>query len=62
MGAREASNADQERRDIERYREAANLAVEQLYLLVKYFTRIRKPGIADVFEQNRQTIVKRYRL
>ena len=53
---------NQERRDGERYREAAKLAIEQLEWVIRLLHRIRKPEIADRLEQNRRTIVKRYGL
>jgi hypothetical protein len=53
---------DEGQRDVERYREAANRALEQLEWLVSYFHRIRKPDIAASLDKNRKTIVKRHRL
>jgi hypothetical protein len=49
-------------RETERYRRAAELALEQLAWSIEYLRRIRRPGIARVLEQNRKTIVERYQL
>jgi hypothetical protein len=48
--------------EVERYREAAQLALEQLDWCIGYLDRIRRPRIAQVLRQNRQTIIKRHRL
>ena len=53
---------NQEQRDVERYREAANLALEQLEWVIGLLHRIRKSAIADVLERKRRTIAKRYGL
>jgi hypothetical protein len=52
----------QPRREAPRYREAAELALEQLEWCIGYLRQIRKPRIAKALEANRATIVKRYRL
>ncbi len=49
-------------RQAERYREAAQLALEQLDWCIGYLERIRKPRIAQALRQNRNTILKRSRL
>jgi hypothetical protein len=53
---------DEEQPVAERYREAAELALEQLEWVIRFFYRLRKSSIAEVLEQNRRTIVKRYGL
>jgi hypothetical protein len=47
---------------VERYREAAYAALDQLASAIHFLHRIRKPGIADALEKNRKTIVKRHGL
>ena len=47
---------------VERYREAAYAALDQLEWTIRLLHRIRKPGIADALEKNRKTIVKRHGL
>jgi hypothetical protein len=44
-----------------RYREAADLAIEQLDWVITYLHRIRKHELARALRRNRMTIVKRYR-
>jgi hypothetical protein len=56
------SQATGPRREADRYRDAAKLAVEQLDWCINYLYRINRPGIARVLERNRRTIVHRYRL
>jgi hypothetical protein len=51
-----------EQEDVERYREAACAALEQLDWTIKFFHRIQSPKIADVLEKNRRTIVRRHGL
>jgi hypothetical protein len=46
---------------IERYRKAADLAIEHLDWVIGYFHRIRKHEIARALRRNRMTIVRRYR-
>ncbi|HEX4625720.1 MAG TPA: hypothetical protein VH231_14805 [Solirubrobacteraceae bacterium] len=48
--------------DVERYREAAYAALDQLDWTIKFFYRIQKSEIADVLEKNRRTIIARHRL
>ena len=43
----------------ERYRKAANLALDQLDWCVEYFRRIRKTTIADQVAENRSAIAQR---
>jgi hypothetical protein len=49
-------------RDVERYREAAKLAIEQLEWVISCLYRLQKFNIAESLEKNRRTIVKRYGL
>jgi hypothetical protein len=59
MGSRETSLDVREREldgEIERYREAATTALEQLEWVVGYLNRIRKPEIAGVLDRNRRHI------
>jgi hypothetical protein len=44
-----------------RYREAAELAIEQLDWCINYLRQIHKPKIAAALEQNRKAIVSRAR-
>ena len=53
------TNGEQE---VERYREAAYAALDQLDWAIRFLYRIRKSGIAAVLEKNRKTIVKLHRL
>jgi hypothetical protein len=53
------TNGEQE---VERYREAAYAALDQLDWTIGFLHRIRKSGIAAVLEKNRKTIVKLHRL
>ena len=53
---------NQEQRDAKRYREAAELALEQLEWVINLLHRIQKTAVADVLEKNRRTIIKRYGL
>jgi hypothetical protein len=46
----------------ERYRDAAELAIEQLDWCIGYLRQIRKVRIARVLHANRMEIVRRYRL
>ena len=62
MSSREASDMDEEQRRGERYREAAELALEQLELVIGLLHRLRRSNIAEALEKNRTTIVKRYGL
>jgi hypothetical protein len=51
-----------EQHDVERYREAAYAALDQLDWVINCFRRIRKSEIADVLEKNRRTIIARHGL
>jgi hypothetical protein len=62
MSSREASDMDEEQRRAERYREAAEVALEQLELVIGLLHRLRRSNIAEALEKNRTTIVKRYGL
>ena len=62
MSWSEASDMDEEQRIAERYREAAELALEQLEWVISLLYRLQKASIAEVLERNRRTIVKRYGL
>jgi hypothetical protein len=62
MGSRERSARAGPRREADRYREAAELALEQLDWCINYLYRINKPNVARVLENNRRTIRQRYRL
>jgi hypothetical protein len=44
-----------------RYREAAELAIEQLDWTINYLRRIEKPKIANALQHNRDAIVARAR-
>jgi hypothetical protein len=43
-------------REIKRYRDAAELALEQLEWVVSYFRKIRRPELATALERNRKQI------
>jgi len=43
--------------DVERCREAAYAALDQLDWAIKFFYRIQKSEIADVLEENRRAII-----
>ena len=62
MAARRKQKASDRRSQTERYRRAAQLAIEQLDWCTNYMLEIRKPGIAKALRRNRNTIVKRYEL
>jgi hypothetical protein len=62
MSWSEASDMDEEQRIAERYREAAELALEQLEWVISLLYRLQKSNIAEVLDKNRKTIVKRYGL
>ena len=51
-----------EQDDVERYREAAYAALDQLDWVINCFHSIRKSEIADVLEKNRRTIIARHGL
>jgi len=48
--------------DVERCREAAYAALDQLDWATKFFCRIQKSEIADVLEENRRAIIARHGL
>jgi hypothetical protein len=59
MDSRETDRDERQRRldrEIERYREAATSALEQLEWVVGYLRTIRKPEIARALERNRKRI------
>jgi hypothetical protein len=60
MDSREANGDDRER-EIERYREAALRALEQLEWVVGYLYEIRKPKIARAIARNRRQILEHLR-
>jgi hypothetical protein len=57
MDSRE-TNGDQREREIERYREAAMRALDQLEWVVGYLYEIRKPKIARAIARNRRQILE----
>jgi hypothetical protein len=59
-----AANGDGQReldREIERYREASDTALDQLEWVVGYLNKIHKPQIARALDRNRKQILKRRR-
>ena len=62
MSSREARDMDEEQQRAERYREAAEVALGQLELVIGLLHRLRRSNIAEALEKNRTTIVKRYGL
>ena len=52
------SAQQQERRDAQRYRKAAQAALEQLDSGIAYLCRVRKPNLAGALQANRDTIRK----
>jgi hypothetical protein len=59
MGTRESAEERDLDREIERYREAANLALDQLEWCIEYLYRVRKPDIARAIARNRRRILER---
>jgi hypothetical protein len=55
-------NPSRTKSQAERYRKAAELAIEQLDWCINYMHRINKPRIGEVLRRNRNTIVRRHRL
>ena len=53
---------DGKERELERYREAALVALEQLEWCIDYLRTIRKGSIAHALDQNRRTIIERHQL
>ena len=62
MNSSKTSDMDEEQPIAERYREAAELALEQLEWAITFLYRLRKSSIAEALEKNRRTIVKRHGL
>jgi hypothetical protein len=60
MASREKSVRDRAR-EADRYREAAELALDQLQWAANYLYRIRKPELAAGLERNREHILARLR-
>jgi hypothetical protein len=60
MDSRE-TNGDDREREIERYREAAMRALDQLEWVVGYLYEIRKPKIARAIARNRRQILEHLR-
>jgi hypothetical protein len=64
MDSREPNGDDRERRldhEIERYRQAATSALDQLEWCIDYLYRVRKPDIARAIARNRNQILERLR-
>jgi hypothetical protein len=59
MTSREGKKNDDLDREIERYREAAERALDQLEWCIDYLYRVRKPDIARTLARNRSQIMKR---
>jgi len=51
-----------EQHDVERYREAAYAALDQLDWVIRCLQRIQKSEIANALEKNRRTIIARHGL
>jgi hypothetical protein len=62
VGSPERSSEERDLdREIERYREAANVALDQLDWCIDFLYRVRKPEIARVLARNRKQILERLR-
>jgi hypothetical protein len=62
VASRESWNDDREvDREVERYREAAEHALDELKWCIDYLYRVRKPDIARALSRNRSQIMKRIR-
>jgi hypothetical protein len=64
MGSRETNGVGREReldREIERYRQAATVALDALAWCINYLHGQRKTSIARTLERNRKQIVERIR-
>jgi hypothetical protein len=48
--------------EVERYREAALVALDQLEWCIDYLRTIRKGSIAQSLDRNRRTIIERHQL
>jgi hypothetical protein len=60
MDSRRANEDEQAHdRELERYREAAERALDQLDWCVEYLHRVRKPEIARAIARNRRQILER---
>jgi hypothetical protein len=61
MDSHETNEDDRRRadRDIERYREAALNALDQLEWCIQYLHRLRKPELARALARNRKQILER---
>jgi hypothetical protein len=60
MNSRKTDGDDRDRdRQLERYREAARQALDQLEWCVDYLYRVRKPDIARAIGRNRKQILER---
>jgi hypothetical protein len=57
-----ATQRDRPQGEAQRYRKAAQLAIEQLEWCINYLHRIKRSRIADALAHNRKTIIKRHRL
>jgi hypothetical protein len=55
------SERNRQRSETERYRKAAEAALESLDWTINYFHRIRKSKVAEVLQENRKEIVRRLR-
>jgi hypothetical protein len=55
------SRGSKKQQETERYREAANLALDQLEWISTYLHRIGKSGTAQVLAKNRATIIEQLR-
>jgi hypothetical protein len=60
MDTQETDRDDRER-ELERYREAATRALDQLEWCIDYLYRVRKPHIARAIAHNRTQILERLR-
>lgn len=60
MGAREKGVRDS-KQEAKRYREAAELALDQLGWCINYLYGIRKPKLANGLERNREQILQQLR-
>ncbi len=61
MTSREGKSKRDLDREIERYRQAVELALDQLEWCIDYLYRVRKPEIARALSRNRSQIMKRIR-
>ena len=50
-----------DRDDVQRYKAAANAALDQLEWVIDYLYRIRKPRLAAALRRNREDIARRVR-